>query len=196
MTKISLPPLHWLSHEGAGQVADSAVTLTAPAGTDWTNDAMGAPPQHAAPALVFDSPAELALSARVRVTTGRTTFDAGALVLWADDTHWAKLCFEQAPNGRAMVVSTVTNEYTDDCNSWDVDDETVHLRIVRTGPAWAFHASRDGETWEFVRLFRLYSDRPVRVGFLAQAPLGTTCTAVFDRIVLDDTAPGDLRDGS
>ena len=72
----------------------------------------------------------------------------------------------------------------------------MHLRVVRTGPAWAFHASRDGETWEFVRLFRLYSALPVRVGFLAQAPLGTTCTAVFDRIALDDTAPGDLRDGS
>ena len=197
MTKISLPPLHWLSHEGAGQVDGDAVTLTAPAGTDWTDDALGAPPQHAAPALVFDAPAELALSARVRVPSERTTFDAGALVLWADEAHWAKLCFEQSPQGRAMVVSTVTNEYTDDCNSWDVvDDESVHLRIVRTGPGWAFHASRDGEAWEFVRLFRLYTDLPVSIGFLAQAPMGEACTAVFDRIVLDDAAPSDLRDGS
>ena len=196
MTQTTLPPLHWLSHEGAGEVDEGVVTLTAPAGTDWTNDALGAPPQHAAPALVFDAPAELALSARVRVPTPRTTFDAGALVLWADERHWAKLCFEQSPQGRAMVVSTVTNEYTDDCNSWDVDDESVHLRVLRTGPGWAFHASRDGQVWEFVRLFRLFTDLPVSVGFLAQAPLGESCTAVFDRNTLAGVAPVDLRDGS
>lgn len=196
MTQTPLPPLHWLSHEGAGEVGEGVVTLIAPAGTDWTNDALGAPPQHAAPALVFDAPAELALSARVRVPTPRTTFDAGALVLWADERHWAKLCFEQSPQGRAMVVSTVTNEYTDDCNSWDVDDDSVHLRVVRTGPGWAFHASRDGQVWEFVRLFRLFTDLPVSVGFLAQAPLGESCTAVFDRITLSGVAPVDLRDGS
>src|SRR5262245_14263456 len=34
-------------------------------------------------------------SARVRVDF-RDTFDAGVLLLWGDDAHWAKLCFERS----------------------------------------------------------------------------------------------------
>ena len=34
------------------------------------------------------------------------------------------------------------------------------------------------------------------VGFLAQAPMGTTCDARFDAIRFTDVAPEDLRDGS
>ena len=39
------------------------------------------------------------LSARVTVDF-RATFDAGVLLLWLDEAHWAKLCFEYTPDGR------------------------------------------------------------------------------------------------
>ena len=93
-----------------------------------------------------------------------------------------------------MVVSVVTNGFSDDVNSFLVDD-AVYLRVSRVGPAWAFHASPDGVEWRFVRLFRLYTDEPVHVGFMSQAPLGEPCVAVFDEIDYRREAPADLRSG-
>jgi hypothetical protein len=69
------------------------------------------------------------------------------------------------------------------------------LRIARIGAAYAFHASTDGERWEFVRHFTLDTGRPVRVGFAAQSPTGEGCTATFDRLTYRPDRLGDLRDG-
>lgn len=170
--------------------------LSAAAGVDWSNDSLGLTRQHGASALGFPAPETFTLSARVSVGMPRTTFDAGVLCLWVDQEHWAKLCFEYSPQGEAMVVSVVTNEYSDDCNSTVVTEGSVYLRVARVGPAWAFHSSADGAHWRFVRLFRLRVDAPVTVGFLSQAPMGDTCVARFDQIEYELTVPADLRDGS
>jgi regulation of enolase protein 1 (concanavalin A-like superfamily) len=132
------------------------------------------------------------LSARVRVDF-RDSFDAGVLLVWADETHWAKLCFERSPAGVPMVVSVVCREVADDANAWTVTDEYVWLRISRVGGAYAFHASLDGTQWEFVRHFALPQSS---VGFVVQAPVGAGCTAVFDHVSFVTGAPADLRDGS
>ncbi|SEA90472.1 DUF1349 domain-containing protein [Leifsonia sp. 21MFCrub1.1] len=195
----ALPELSWTHTPGDADydASTEALALTAAAGVDWSNDPLGEHAQHAATALVFDAPAgDFTLSARVRVASPRTTFDAGALVLWSDDDHWAKLCFEYSPQGRPMVVSVVTDRYSDDGNSTLVSSGEVFLRVARVGEAWAFHASADGIRWDFVRLFRLAPGAGAwRVGFLSQAPMGDTCTATFDRIVLRHERLADLRNG-
>ncbi|MDK8173498.1 DUF1349 domain-containing protein [Curtobacterium citreum] len=194
-----LPPLSWTGVDGVATHDDRTGTLTleSAAGVDWTNDAGGGPQQHGATALAFAAPdGDFVLSARVRVPGERTTFDAGALALWADPCHWAKLCDEHAPHGEDMVVSVVTNDWSDDCNSRLLDAPAVHLRVARVGSAFAFHASSDGRTWDFVRTFRLrFGSAPLSVGFLAQAPTGDGCTAVFDEIAYAERTLPDLRDG-
>lgn len=193
-----LPPLTWVPVRGHFSHADTggALKLAAEAGVDWSNDSLGGPHQHLAAALTFPAPDTMSLSARVSVESPRTTFDAAALVLWADQDHWAKLCFEYSPQGESTVVSVVTNNYSDDCNSTPVPGQFVHLRICRMGSAWAFHSSLNGSDWAFVRLFRLHTDLPVQVGFMSQAPLGDTCMSSFDNITFALTAPVGLRDGS
>lgn len=204
-TVPGLPPLDW-THGPSGAVWETSrqeLTLTAEAGVDWSNDSLGGAGNHGATLLGFPAPeGDFTLSARVRVAGERSTFDAGVLGLWRDDDHWAKLCFEFSPPGssvtarRPMVVSVVTDVWSDDVNSRVVEADQVHLRIVRTGPPFAFHASPDGLRWDFVRLFRLAGSGPIAVGFLAQAPMGPTCVARFDRIRFAAGAPSDLRDGS
>ena len=193
-----LPPLSWTGDPGIATIdAESgSIELTAAAGVDWSNDALGGEGQHRATALVFEAPAQFALSARVTIDHERTTFDAGALVIWADADHWAKLCFEYSPQGERMIVSVVTNGYSDDCNSSVVAADSAYLRVTRTGSGWVFHDSTDGDSWRFVRLFRLDTDAPVSVGFLAQAPFGDRCVATFDHIALSEQIAGDFRDGS
>lgn len=192
-----LPPLAWTGSHGQAEydAPSGELTLRARAGVDWTNDATGGPAQHEATALAFDAPAgDFVLSARVRVRGERGTFDAGALAVWSDSAHWAKLCNEYSPQGEAMVVSVVTNEFSDDANGPLLDADAVFLRVARVGEAFAFHFSRDSLAWHFVRVFRLGTPAPLAVGFLAQAPLGDGATAVFDRISFATTTLSDLRD--
>lgn len=193
-----LPPLRWSSIPSQASYIDDTqvLTLTAAPGVDWSNDPLGGNSQHRASALGFTAPASFTLSAKVTVDSSRTTFDAAVLSLWADSDHWAKLCFEYSPQGEAMVVSVVTNGYSDDCNASVATDQFTFLRVSRVGPAWVFHASRDGRTWSFVRLFRLNTEKTVHVGFLSQAPMGETCVARFENIEFSDNPPTDLRDGS
>ncbi|QNE34320.1 DUF1349 domain-containing protein [Leifsonia shinshuensis] len=195
-----LPPLRWTGVDGAASYDErnGVLSLRAAAGTDWTNDAGGGPQQHAATALAFTAPAgDFVLSARVRVPGERTTFDAGALALWSDRDHWAKLCNEFSPHGEEMVVSVVTDGFSDDCNGPILDARAVYLRVARVGQAFAFHSSRDGRFWDFVRVFRLpVSTEPLCVGFLAQAPLGDRSDPTFDSIRYETRSLGSLRDGS
>ncbi|MEV4689392.1 DUF1349 domain-containing protein [Microbacterium sp. LWH3-1.2] len=196
-----LPDLEWTHGPSMAQYDEPgrALELTCGAGVDWTNDATGAPPQHEASSLSFVAPGSpFMLQARVEVVGERTTFDAGVLTIWRDSDHWAKLCFEYSPQGDAMVVSVVTRGSSDDVNSAVVAHRAVWLRIAHLGgDAWAFHASHDGVRWDFVRLFSLAEGAsPARVGFMAQAPLGESCTARFDEIVLREALVSNLRDGS
>jgi len=196
-----LPELEWTHGPSAVRLDEpgGALELTSAAGVDWTNDATGAPPQHGASSLSFVAPdSPFTLRSRVEVLGERSTFDAGVLTIWDDGDHWAKLCFEYSPQGEAMVVSVVTRGLSDDANSTIVPGDAVWLRLAFLGgQAWAFHASADGQRWDFVRLFSLASGAgPVRVGFMAQAPLGDSCTAVFDEIELRAGLLADLRDGS
>lgn len=147
---------------------------------------------------------DFTLTARTTVRFANT-FDAGALLVYADDWHWAKLCFEFSPRRIPMAVTVVTKHISDDCNSFEVSGQELWLRITRIGQAWAFHASSDGQWWRLLRYFTLADSAEIpagvqlpqpRVGFLAQSPTGPGCTATFDNIVLRSGAPTDLRDGT
>lgn len=123
-------------------------------------------------------------SARITVDFN-ATYDAGTLFLLADEDHWSKLCFEYSPEGRGMVVSVVTRGTSDDANAWAVEGNEVWMRVSRIGQGFAFHASKDGERWEFVRCFDFGADGPVKAGFGVQAPDGEGCRVAFDRIEFD-----------
>lgn len=193
-----LPPLAWTHGEGLWSYDEQLVelTLASAAGVDWIHDATsGRRLQEATSCSFSATDADFTLSVRARVDRPRTTFDAAVLTLWADADHWAKLCFEYSPLGEAMVVSVVTDVFSDDSNGPVVLGDEVYLRVARVGPAWAFHYSLDGLRWWFVRLFRLRSSGPVSVGFMAQAPTGPPCTVHFDHIRYAEQGLADLRDG-
>jgi len=179
-----------------------SVTVTAKPHSDFFIDPSGdggvaAESLMNAAAVLGDPPAgDFTFSARVGVDF-RDTFDAGTLFLWADETHWAKLCFEFSPDRTPMVVSVVTRGLSDDANGFDVDGREVWLRVARQSGVWAFHASVDGERWNFVRAFSfgpLSSD--VHVGLEVQSPTGEGCDVTFSDVTFRSVTLADLRDGS
>ena len=133
-----------------------------------------------------------------RVTVGfASTYDAGVLLLWVDDRHWGKLCFEFSPAGEPMIVSVITRDVSDDANAFVVDDRTVWLRVSRVDQAFAYHASLDGKAWRMVRFFSIDgTSKSAAIGFEAQSPTGDGCVVAFDDIRFKRERLGDLRDGS
>jgi regulation of enolase protein 1 (concanavalin A-like superfamily) len=198
MTTISSLPfaLDWALEPQAWDVAGDKLTITSPPRTDLFVDPGGGQESRNMPRLAGSVRGDFQFSARV--TAGhKATFDAGALLLWADDDRWAKLAFELSADGLARVVSVVTRGLSDDCDSFVVLDGHIWLRISRIGPMFALHASTDGTEWTFVRQFALGQlTADVAVGFSAQSPTGEGCTATFDDIRFTPDPPADLRDGS
>lgn len=179
-----------------------AVVATAPAHTDFYinpggEDSADAETMLNATTLLGLPPAgDFRFSARISVDF-RSQYDAGVLLLWADDKHWGKFCFEFSPSSSPMVVSVVTRGVSDDANAFTVDDRAVWLRVSRIDRVYAYHASTDGKTWQLVRVFRLGDDTTGhRIGFEAQSPTGDGCTVTFDHITFTTQRLNELRDGS
>ena len=175
------------------------LTLIAAPRTDMFIDPSAAPGERTPDAgrLVGTPPeGDFRFAARVSPDFG-ATFDAGVLLVYAGERHWAKLCYEYSPLRTPTAVSVVTRGTSDDCNSFETDGKPLWLRVTRTGPAWAFHASTDGSYWKLLRYFALgASAGPVPIGLLPQSPTGTGCAVRFDQISFTPGAPADLRDGS
>ena len=162
---------------------------------DWFIDPGGRPPVDNAPAVLGRPDGDFQLSAHVEAELA-ATFDAGALVLRAGDRAWAKLALERSPEGLATVVSVVTRDRSDDCNSFAVDGPSLWLRVARIGEACAFHVSTDGSRWQLIRHFSIAGWEPLDVGFLAQSPTGAGCTAQFADVRYAAETLADIRDGS
>ncbi|HUN34703.1 MAG TPA: DUF1349 domain-containing protein [Trebonia sp.] len=195
----------WQADEAAG-----TVTVLALPHTDMFIDPVsGAPGAGDGPAVNAESMLNAAtllghapegdFQFSARVTVGfAATFDAGVLLLWLDDQHWGKLCFELSPAGEPMVVSVVCRGVSDDANAFRVPGRSVWLRISRIDRAYAYHASLDGQSWEMIRVFVL-SDEGTSldmIGFEGQSPTGDGCSATFDEIRFSPERLADLRDGS
>jgi regulation of enolase protein 1 (concanavalin A-like superfamily) len=186
-------PLRW-DVAPANWSFDGALTIAAPPRTDLFRDPNGSEPQTGAPRLLGPVEGDFQLCARVSCTF-EGTFDAGALLLWADDARWVKLALESSPAGEPGVVSVVTDGLSDDANAFAVTGGGAWLRISRLGPACALHARHDDEPWRFVRHFPLASTSGLRAGFLAQSPGGEGATARFEAIGFTSERLADLRSG-
>jgi regulation of enolase protein 1 (concanavalin A-like superfamily) len=149
-------------------------------------------------ATLLGTPPECDFQFRARVTVGfEAMYDAGVLLLWADERNWGKLCFEYSPAGDPMIVSVVTRGVSDDANAFTIAGRSVWLRVSRIDQVYAYHASTDGTTWQLVRVFSIGETvAGHRIGFEAQSPTGDGCTVTFEDICFVAERLGDLRDGS
>jgi regulation of enolase protein 1 (concanavalin A-like superfamily) len=94
-----------------------------------------------------------------------------------------------------MIVSVVTRDVSDDCNSVVVGDYSVYLRVYRRSEVFAFHYSLDGHYWHFVRYFTMGDLGQLRMGFSAQSPTGQGCKVDFSEILYTPRILSDLRNG-
>jgi hypothetical protein len=190
-------PTTWQNEPQSAWIAEDGLHIVAPPLSDLFIDprAGGETAKADSPILLVAADPLFTLSAHVQVDFA-STFDAGVLVIWAGDRHWAKLCFEYSPQAEPMIVSVVTNGVSDDCNSVVVDGSQVYLRVTRLEHAYAFHFSHDATKWRLVRYFALHTDDPVSVGLSSQSPTGQGCHVRFREIRYATEVVRDLRSGA
>ncbi|WP_405859474.1 DUF1349 domain-containing protein [Streptomyces sp. NBC_00090] len=188
-------PRHWAVSPAGLELDDDVLTVDAGAGTDvFTNPLTGEVKNDAARALLVPPPGDWQFSARLRVDF-RAPWDAGAVLVWSAPDLWAKLNFEQAPDGPPTLFSVVTRGLSDDAVGWPIDGSAVWLRISRVDDGFAFHASPDGESWSLARQFSLGRAPDVRVGIEVQSPVGDGCRVRFDHMAMTPTRLPHLFDG-
>lgn len=124
-----------------------------------------------------------------------STYDAAALFVYECDTLWAKAAYEASDFDTKAVVSVMTNEISDDANGVNLDDHHVWLQLLRKGDVIAVHYSVDGEHYELTRVCSLPFGDTVKVGFVAQCPLGEGSVMEFSSIHLMRKCVEDIRKG-
>ncbi|MQY14408.1 hypothetical protein SRB5_45750 [Streptomyces sp. RB5] len=203
--RIELPTVPFplsASHDGVWRRDEGGLVADAPGHTDFYVNPGGAESGDAESMLnaatLLGMPPEGDFQFSARVSVGfRAQYDAGVLFLWSGAASWAKFCFEFSPDREPMVVSVVTRGVSDDANAYTVPGQSVWLRVSRIGRTYAFHASGDGKTWRFIRVFSLGDEvGSHRIGFEAQSPTGDGCSVTFDDIRFVSERLVELRDGS
>lgn len=162
----------------------NVLSISSNAKTDWFVDPFDGTVAKNAPILLFNPGSDYVLSARVTVQFA-TKWDAGALMLWGDEHHWAKLSFEFSPDKKPTLVTVLTRGLSDDCNSQSITGDSVYLRIAKSANTYVFYFATDGKNWQILRTFSLDTDLPVRAGFESQSPAGSGAIAKFSAVTYD-----------
>ncbi len=168
--------------------------LVAPKGSDYYG--VGAGANLTAPVVTTSVTGDFVFAARVRFHFNNT-YDGAALIVRADETHWAKLLVERSKPGLEGVTSSVVTGDSDDAYHvfLELGEETVWLKITRKGQRYGFYSSKDGQAWMIARDFVLAAAPAVTVGLEAQSPLGPDFSADFDHVRLEPRAFGDYWQG-
>ena len=181
---------------GRAELTSDSLTITAFKGSDYYTPQDGSAATLSAPLVLFPVQGDFIFSARVTIALG-ANFDGAALMVYADDSHWAKLLLERSQPGMDGVTSTIVAPRGDDAYHVMLapGQGAIFLKVTRQGDMLAFYTSNDGQAWTIARDFTLDTALPVMAGFEAQSPLGDTATARFDQIRLEARTPGDFWHG-
>ena len=106
-------------------------------------------------------------------------WDGGAIVIMQDSLNWIKFCFEKDYTGAKRVVSVVTKNISDDCNSVEITTNKVFYKVAKADNVITLYYSVNGNNWFLIRHLQFNNTKRLAVGFLAQSPTGDSCEVRF-----------------
>ncbi|MFN8290748.1 MAG: DUF1349 domain-containing protein [Chitinophagaceae bacterium] len=173
--------LKWENQPNEFIISKKSVTIVAGEKTDMFRDPNVTYNTDNAPKLLFDAPPDFVLTASIQHDFA-SKWDGGAIVLKQDSLNWIKFCFEKDYTGAKRVVSVVTKNISDDCNSVEIKATKVFYKVAKADNVITLYYSLTGEKWFLVRHFQFDTTKPLQVGFLAQSPAGKSCKVRFENI--------------
>lgn len=178
-------PLYWKNEPAAFVAGSSGFTITAGEKTDMFRDPNVTYNTDNAPKLLFTADPDFVLTASIEHPFAGK-WDGGAIVIMQDSLNWVKFCFERDYTGARRVVSVVTRNISDDCNSVQVNGNKVYYKVAKAGNVITLYYSLNGVKWFLVRHFQFDHTQPLQVGFLAQSPTGKSCRVKFGQVTYSD----------
>jgi regulation of enolase protein 1 (concanavalin A-like superfamily) len=134
-----------------------------------------------APKIFFEPDDNFVLTAEIEHAFA-SKWDGGAIVLKQDSLNWIKFCFEKDYTGARRVVSVVTKNISDDCNSVEMKSNKVFYKVAKADNVITLYYSADGIKWFLIRHLQFDTTKGLKVGFLAQSPMGEKCQVKFSNI--------------
>ena len=134
-----------------------------------------------------------------KITPGFTkegTYNAADIFIYANDTLWHKLAFEQDERGNHRIVTVRTIGTSDDNNHEKLDSASVYLRFSSDTRTLASYYSFDKKEWYMVRLYKNNYPDSLWVGISSQCPKTGICKSVFEDISLEQKSVTDFRMGN
>ena len=189
-----LGKLTWFNETGWEPLPDGGLRIHAGPKTDFFQNPNRQGGSDSAHLLWLPVTGDFVAQAHVRPTF-TSTYDAGALMVRGDETHWAKVCFEATDFDTHAAVSVVTNGLSDDANGPNLDVPDVWLQVVRVGDLVALHYALDGKAWRMVRYCTLPLPDEVQVGIVTQSPIGPGTTIDVYSFTIERRTVKDLRAG-
>lgn len=173
--------LFWENHVKKFSIQNNVLTMEAGEKTDMFRDPNVAYNTDNAPKLLFRADENFVLSASIEHAF-TNKWDGGAIVIKSDSLNWIKFCFEKDYTGARRVVSVVTKNISDDCNSVEINSNKVYYKVAKADNVITLYYSTNGLKWFLVRHFQFDLKSSFTVGFLAQSPTGKKCSVKFSNI--------------
>ena len=174
-------PLSWENKPVNYSISNFVLKIEAGAKTDMFRDPNVTYNTDNAPKLLFSADNDFVLTARIEHAFN-SKWDGGAIVLKTDAFHWIKFCFEKDYTGAHRVVSVVTNNVSDDCNSVALNQNFVFYKIAKAANVITLYFSADKKKWFLIRHLQYNTKGPLKLGFLAQSPTGPGNKVTFSDI--------------
>lgn len=171
----------WRNHPADWNVREGNLSIRSGEKTDWYIAPTDGKKAANSPMLLFPAPPEFWFSAKVTVGF-KSMFDAGALVVYADEDNWVKFAFENSVAKSPSIVSVVTRGLSDDCTGAAIGGNAVYLKVAKSSQAIFLYFSEDGKNWKLTRALNLGQKTPLRFGFSGQSPTGSGSTVTFSEI--------------
>ena len=202
---ITLNGIHFTKSINGGEklVTDSAgiVTVRANPNADFFIDPNEKISQNDAGILLTEVDNTKPFTFKGKVTSGFLTegglYNAATFFVYANDTLWQKLCFEQGDHGEHRIVSVRTIGTSDD-NNHDVIDsaKSVYFKISSDTQSIASYFSLDGQEWQMVRIYKNNYPQQLYLGICSQAPQSEECLSTFEELALTTDNVDDFRMGN
>ena len=190
----------WLN-ESTIEKSENKIIIMAPEKTDFFIASTGKCEEGFLPKILSNAPfyyteieGDFVIKAKVSHEF-KDVYDSASLMIMKNLECWAKACYEYTDFGTHAVVSVVTNGLSDDANGCNLEGNTAWLQICRVGNNFGIHYSTDGENFYMMRYFSLPADPIMKVGLLAQCPLGNGGKRIYENLTIEKKSVKNIRAG-
>jgi regulation of enolase protein 1 (concanavalin A-like superfamily) len=174
--------LFWENTPETFSVKDDQIVIKAAGKTDMFRDPNVTYNTDNAPKLLFEADENFVLTVSIEHAF-TSKWDGGAIVIKQDSLNWIKFCFEKDYTGAKRVVSVVTKNISDDCNSIEMNANKVFYKVAKANNVITLYCSADASKWYLIRHLQFDAHKGFKLGFLAQSPTGDRCEVKFSNIV-------------